>query len=119
MSWPASIPTKRRRKRQVLAAEVSGVQTVRYLVAQGGQLGAGHDRRHTGCGPGGIDLVRPFEIHSEDTLGERAVAVIVRSELSGGFMQGRYQPETNGYWQGLGPRQTRLPFYSRLKDATG
>ena len=66
----------------------------------------------TDCGPGGIDLVRPFEIHSEDTLGERAVAVIVRSELSGGFMQGRYKPETNGYWQGLGPRQTRLPFYS-------
>ena len=66
----------------------------------------------TECGPGGIDLVRPFEIHSEDTLGERAVAVIVRSELSGGFMQGRYKPETNGYWQGLGPRQTRLPFFS-------
>lgn len=66
----------------------------------------------TECGPGGIDLVRPFEIHSEDTLGERAVAVIVRSELSGGFMQGRYKPDTNGYWQGLGPRQTRLPFFS-------
>jgi hypothetical protein len=64
------------------------------------------------CGPGGIDLVRPYEIHSEDTMGERAVAVIVRSELSGGFMQGRYKPETNGYWQGLGPRQTRLPFFS-------
>jgi hypothetical protein len=66
----------------------------------------------TECGPGGIDLVRPFEIHSEDTMGERAVAVIVRSELSGGFMQGRYDPETNAYWQGLGPRQTRLPFFS-------
>ena len=63
------------------------------------------------CGPGEIDLVRPFEIHSEDTLGERAVALIVRSELSGGFMQGRYAPETNGYWQGLGPRQTRRPFF--------
>jgi hypothetical protein len=63
------------------------------------------------CGPGEIDLVRPFEVHSEDTHGERAVAVIVRSELTGGFMQGRYQPESNRYWQGLGPRQTRLPFY--------
>lgn len=63
------------------------------------------------CGPGEIDLVRPFEIHSEDTMGERSVAVIVRSELSGGFMQGRYKPDTNGYWQGFGPRQTRLPFF--------
>src|ERR1700761_3732962 len=63
------------------------------------------------CGPGEIDLVRPFEVHSEDTRGERAVAVIVRSELTGGFMQGRYVPESNRYWQGLGPRQTRMPFY--------
>jgi hypothetical protein len=63
------------------------------------------------CGPGEIDLVRPFEIHSEDTLGERAVAVIVRSEKSGGFLQGRYLPDTNGYWQGYGPRQTPTPFF--------
>jgi len=63
------------------------------------------------CGPGEIDLVRPFEIHAEDTLGERAVAVIIRSERSGGFMQGRYKPDTNGYWQGLGPRQTVRPFF--------
>jgi hypothetical protein len=63
------------------------------------------------CGPGEIDLVRPFEIHAEDTMGKRSVALIVRSELSGGFMQGRYNVETHDYWQGLGPRQTRLPFY--------
>ncbi len=63
------------------------------------------------CGPGEIDLVRPFEIHSEDTLGARSVALIVRSELSGGFMQGRYNLETKHYWEGLGPRQTRRPFY--------
>jgi hypothetical protein len=63
------------------------------------------------CGAGEIDLVRPFEIHAEDTLGKRSVAVIVRSELSGGFMQGRYNVETHHYWEGFGPRQTRLPFY--------
>lgn len=63
------------------------------------------------CGPGEIDLVRPFEIHSEDTLGERAVAVIIRSEKSGGFLQGRYVPDTNGYWQGYGPRQTPISFF--------
>jgi len=65
----------------------------------------------TACGPGEIDLVRPYEIHAEDTLGERAVAVIIRSEKSGGFLQGRYQPAKNGYWQGYGPRQKPLPFY--------
>ena len=65
----------------------------------------------TACGPGEIDLVRPFEIHAEDTLGERSVAVIIRSEKSGGFLQGRYQPDKNGYWQGYGPRQKPLPFF--------
>ena len=56
--------------------------------------------------PGEIDLVRPYEIHREVSAGERAVAIIIRSQKSGGFMQGRYDPETNRYWEGLGPRQT-------------
>ena len=68
-------------------------------------------RRDTACGPGEIDLVRPFEIHSEDSVGERAVAVIIRSELSGGFLQGRYELATNRYWQGFGPRQKPLAFF--------
>jgi predicted metal-dependent enzyme (double-stranded beta helix superfamily) len=63
------------------------------------------------CAPGEIDLVRPFEIHAEDTVGERAVAIIIRSEKSGGFLQGRYIPEQNGYWQGYGPRQTPISFF--------
>lgn len=63
------------------------------------------------CGPGEIDLVRPYEIHSEDTLNARSVAVIIRSERSGGFMQGRYDTETFVYWQGFGPRQKPMPFY--------
>lgn len=67
--------------------------------------------RDSECGPGEIDLVRPFEIHAEDQIGERAVAIIIRSEKSGGFLQGRYLPESNGYWQGYGPRQTPLAFY--------
>ena len=57
-------------------------------------------------GPGEIDLVRPYEIHREVSVGERAVAIIIRSQKSGGFMQGRYDPESNRYWEGLGPRQT-------------
>jgi len=57
-------------------------------------------------GPGEIDLVKPYEVHAEVTAGERTVAVIIRSEKAGGFNQGRYNPETNEYFESLGPRQT-------------
>jgi len=57
-------------------------------------------------GPGEIDLVRPYEIHTEVTVGQRTVAVIIRSQKGGSFNQGRYNPETNEYWESLGPRQT-------------
>ena len=57
-------------------------------------------------GPGEIDLVRPYEIHREMTVGERTVAVIIRSQRGGDFNQGRYNPETNEYFESLGPRQT-------------
>ncbi len=56
--------------------------------------------------PGQIDLVKPYEIHAEVTVGERTVAVIIRSEKAGGFNQGRYNTETNEYFESLGPRQT-------------
>ena len=58
------------------------------------------------AGPGDIDLVKPFEIHVERNYDERSVAIIIRSEKSGGFLQGRYDEETGNYWQGYGPRQT-------------
>lgn len=67
-------------------------------------------------GPGEIDLVRPYEIHRELTVGERTVAVIIRSQKGGGFNQGRYDPETNRYWESLGPRQTPCDM---LPDAPG
>jgi predicted metal-dependent enzyme (double-stranded beta helix superfamily) len=57
-------------------------------------------------GPGEIDLVKPYEIHTEITVGERTVAVIVRSQKGGEFNQGRYIPEKNEYYESLGPRQT-------------
>lgn len=57
-------------------------------------------------GPGEIDLVRPYEIHTEVTVGERTVAVIIRSQKGGDFNQGRYNPETFEYYESLGPRQT-------------
>ena len=64
-------------------------------------------------GPGEIDLVRPYEIHTENTVGERTVALIIRSQKSGGFNQGRYDPETNKYWESLGPRQTPVEMFAQ------
>jgi predicted metal-dependent enzyme (double-stranded beta helix superfamily) len=58
------------------------------------------------CGPGEIDLVKPYEVHTEITVGERTVAVIIRSQKGGDFNQGRYVPEKNQYYESLGPRQT-------------
>src|SRR5262249_58320224 len=52
-------------------------------------------------GPGEIDLVRPYEIHTEVTVGERTVAIIIRSQKGGGFNQGRYNPEKNEYYESL------------------
>ncbi len=66
------------------------------------------------CGPGEIDLVKPYEVHTEITVGERTVAVIVRSQKGGDFNQGRYVAEKNEYYESLGPRQTpceMLPKY--------
>jgi predicted metal-dependent enzyme (double-stranded beta helix superfamily) len=56
-------------------------------------------------GPGKIDLVPPYEIHAEESGEERTVAIIVRAERAGGFLQGRYDPATKKYWQGYGPEQ--------------
>jgi predicted metal-dependent enzyme (double-stranded beta helix superfamily) len=57
---------------------------------------------------GKIDLVPPYEIHAEESGSERTVAIIVRAEKAGEFLQGRYDPATNKYWQGYGPKQ--LPY---------
>ena len=57
-------------------------------------------------GPGEIDLVKPYEVHAEQTIGQRTVAVIIRSQKSGTFNQGRYDIETHVYFESLGPRQT-------------
>ncbi len=64
-------------------------------------------------GPGEIDLVRPYEIHTEVTVGERTVAIIIRSQKGGGFNQGRYNPEKNEYYESLGPRQTPVEMFGK------
>ncbi|MGE5305261.1 MAG: hypothetical protein ACM3TN_18275 [Alphaproteobacteria bacterium] len=56
-------------------------------------------------GPGKVDLVAPYQIHAEESGDERTVAIIVRAEKPGGFLQGRYDPANKRYWQGYGPEQ--------------
>ena len=55
--------------------------------------------------PGKVDLVGPFQIHAEESGEERTVAIIVRAEKAGSFLQGRYDPAAKKYWQGYGPEQ--------------
>jgi predicted metal-dependent enzyme (double-stranded beta helix superfamily) len=66
-------------------------------------------------GAGTIDLVKPYEIHAERSLGEECIAVIIRSEKSGEFLQGRYTVGTGEYWEGQGPRQTPVEMFGYLK----
>jgi predicted metal-dependent enzyme (double-stranded beta helix superfamily) len=56
-------------------------------------------------GPGKVDLVAPYQIHAEESGEERTVAIIVRAEKAGSFLQGRYDPAAKKYWQGYGPEQ--------------
>jgi len=42
------------------------------------------------CGPGDVDIVRPWLIHSEFAQDKKSIAVIVRSQRSGTFEQFRY-----------------------------
>ena len=66
-------------------------------------------------GPGEIDLVKPYEIHTEITVGERTVAEIIRSQKGGQFNQGRYFPETRIVTvESLGPRQTPCEILPRI-----
>jgi hypothetical protein len=64
-------------------------------------------------GRGEIDLVKPFEIHQEITVGEAAIALILRSEPSGSCMQGRYDLETGAYWEGLGPHLVDVDMFPK------
>ena len=42
------------------------------------------------CGPGDVDIVRPWLIHSEFAQDKKSIAVIVRSQRSGTLKQFRY-----------------------------
>jgi predicted metal-dependent enzyme (double-stranded beta helix superfamily) len=64
------------------------------------------------CAPGEVDLVRPYEIHAEDTVGDRAVAVIIRSENHSELPLLHFQPEEKTYAQALGPVYIPTAFFS-------
>ena len=68
-----------------------------------------HEARRRNVGPGVLDIVEPWSIHAEEAGNEGSVAVILRSEKPGGFLQGRYDTETGKYWQGRGVRQIPYP----------
>ncbi|MBM2812288.1 MAG: Cysteine dioxygenase [Chloroflexi bacterium] len=68
---------------------------------------------NTVVGPGEIDLVKPFEIHTEVTIGEATIALIIRSEKPGEANQGRYNTETFAYSESHGPRQTPVEMFPR------
>ena len=73
----------------------------------GSKLGFADIRQteNVGVGPGKVDLVAPYQIHAEESGDERTVAIIVRAERAGSFLQGRYDPANKKYWQGYGPEQ--------------
>jgi hypothetical protein len=73
--------------------------------------------RGSRCGPGEIDLVLPYEIHAERPVGERTVAVIVRTKRNDDFKSGRYDPTTNRYSESLGPRQTPIDLFTAAPRA--
>jgi predicted metal-dependent enzyme (double-stranded beta helix superfamily) len=62
---------------------------------------------------GDIDLVRPYEVHAEVTVGERTVAVIIRSKKAGEHPQGRYNLETGEYFESVGPVQTPTEMFPK------
>ena len=88
---------------------LDGSETIeRYERVDDGAKPEHAELRQTGhfrVGPGELDLVHPFEIHAEESGAERTVAIIVRAEKPGGFLQGRYDLASKKYSHGYGPKQ--------------
>ena len=86
----------------VLAGEE---RVVRYREIVNSQGIAGFEEASSiQCGPGDVDVVAPWEIHSEYAGVEKSVAVIIRSQRSGTFEQYRYQ-DSGGKGKFPGPNQ--------------
>ncbi|MFI5266206.1 MAG: hypothetical protein ACHQ7M_02395 [Chloroflexota bacterium] len=57
---------------------------------------------------GVVDVVPPWLVHSETSLDQRAVAIIVRSQKLGSFQQNHFDPAAHTVSQGPGPKP--LPY---------
>jgi predicted metal-dependent enzyme (double-stranded beta helix superfamily) len=94
---------------------VEGQENVlRYERADGGQPGdlpkqaevMATDR--SAVIPGHVDLIEPWEIHAEHNDDRRTVALIVRSQRSGTYIQNIFYAHDNSVEQYWGPKQ--IPF---------
>jgi len=86
----------------VLAGEE---RVVRYREIKKDDGEVGFEEEHAViCGPGDVDVVPPWEIHSEYAGDEKSIAVIVRSQRSGTFEQYRYMDD-GGKARFPGPNQ--------------
>ena len=89
-------------------------RVVRYAIASG-DAAAGHANLETAfeydVSPGFVDVVPPHEPHAETSGDEPTVAIIVRSERIGEFLQGMYDPQTGDVSHRRGPSQ--IPYALR------
>jgi len=96
-----------------------GEEIRRFARIDGGQAGDLPTRAevratHTeAVAPGYIDLIRPWEIHAEYNQSARTVAVIVRSQRPGTYVQNIFHPEDGSVEQYWGPRQITMPLSER------
>ena len=60
-------------------------------------------------GPGYVDFIKPWEIHAEYNLNKPTVAIIVRSQRCGTYIQNIYYNKDNSVEQYFGPEQ--IPFH--------
>ncbi len=76
------------------------------------------ETRAVECGPGAVDLVAPYEIHSEYAGDRKSIAVIVRSRKTGTFRQLGYEDGPEGR-PIPGPNQVPYPLTPRSADLCG
>jgi predicted metal-dependent enzyme (double-stranded beta helix superfamily) len=80
-------------------------RVVRYKEIENPDGEAGYQEEHeVKCSPGQVDVVPPWEIHSEYAGDDKTIAVIVRSQRSGTFEQYRYYDD-GGKVKFPGPNQ--------------
>lgn len=91
-----------------------GEDVLRFVRTDGGQPGdlpksaTVAETETVAVGPGYVDLIKPWEIHAEYNRPQRTVAVIVRSQRSGTYVQNIFYAGTDAVEQYWGPQQ--IPF---------